>query len=71
MSPVRKDIKTYEELSIYLVDMWETSKPHKDILLNYAWSSDFVIGASSIRYGSYKSYSAFYGSIQIVSPALD
>tara|TARA_B100001287_G_scaffold39286_1_gene28460 strand:+ start:4219 stop:4779 length:561 start_codon:yes stop_codon:yes gene_type:complete len=64
-------VKTYEELSVYMVDMWETSKPHKDILLNYAWSSDFVIGASSIQYGTYNSYPAFYGSVQIVSPALD
>ena len=64
-------VKTYEELSIYMVDMWETSKPHKDILLNYAWSSDFVIGASSIQYGTYNSYPAFYGSVQIGAPALD
>ena len=71
MLPINKKIKTYQELSIYFVDLWESSEQHKYIILGYGWSSKLVIGAISVQSGVYSNYKVLYASFQIVSPVIN
>jgi hypothetical protein len=68
MLPNNYEIKTYEELSKYFVDVWISSYAHKGIIMGYGESSKLNPGAVSIQPGYYDGYPCLYGTFQIVKP---